>query len=755
MGTFKLLALHVDKDCNLKFLKNLQTDYTYYFVSGYRYNPKTKWLDKDPSRLQLDAEFFMLEDSKSTLLNFSAIVGKNGDGKSSLVDMLLRLLNNFSYYAGYKHHHKSLTAIDGLLCKLYFEKDGSIYSIESAKDCIFIKNGDGARQLSNSNLLNFIYKSKEFEKFDFPMFNSLIYNNSLYGFRESEYDAECRNANKNWLTSLFNKSDKYQVPINLIPYRQDGIIDIGVETSLNHQRMIDFFTHVWVGKKIPDSQYEPYGVAYRLSKDEKLVRKVLTYSNEIRTKTPECPEDLMRFWQEFSNLYVNYEDFYKSCFSASYKSKERGVFYKNTEDILNDTDQFSQHEREIIKKDSVFPLALHKRITLIIAVYELWMSSSLVPKKDGLSLKTVLLSNLDSDRDRCLLYLIYKTINLFDKYPDRYLNCITCWLNDDAEPLRKAFGYIIADIKSQQGSVLTLKLRQALNYINYTDELAFESKISDSIEEYTHFISFADLSNITESCFVKYGGKVSKYKKPRRVAQQKINFLLPPIYETEIIVKSDTSTFKVSRMSSGQRQLLNLVSTLSYHLKNIDDIPVAKGWVNYQYVNVILDEVDLYFHPEYQRKLVKFFIDIFGKQNFKVIKAINFILITHSPFVLSDIPKNQVLFIREGKQDYSMQENTFGANIHTLLKNGFFLEGMPIGDFAKEKINQMLRALNDDKIIDEDTLDVIERDAVLVSEPLLRNQLVSLIAIKRKLLFGNEIKEMRERLNRLEGMRNA
>lgn len=115
--------------------------------------------------------------------------------------------------------------------------------------------------------------------------------------------------------------------------------------------------------------------------------------------------------------------------------------------------------------------------------------------------------------------------------------------------------------------------------------------------------------------------------------------------------------------------------------------------------------------------------------DFKHIKRINIAFVTHSPFILSDIPLCNVLFLKNGKPAYTqMQENTFGANIHGMLKNGFFLPSLPMGEFAHEKINNLFERLNNFK------LDVRNREQeewfysniMRVGEPYLREQLMRL-----------------------------
>ena len=70
-------------------------------------------------------------------------------------------------------------------------------------------------------------------------------------------------------------------------------------------------------------------------------------------------------------------------------------------------------------------------------------------------------------------------------------------------------------------------------------------------------------------------------------------------------------------------------------------------------------------------------------------------IVTHSPFVLSDIPVDNILFLEKNGEKASKENMaSFGANIHTMLVNCFFLKGGAMGEFAKEIINQMVDKLN-------------------------------------------------------------
>lgn len=742
--SFRLLALHIDRDCEPKLLKNLKKDYTYYFISGYKYSSDNGGLELVDTAQKLPEGFFSPgSDIGKPILNFSVIVGKNGDGKSSLIDMVIRVMNNFAYYGGYREFHSPLSPIKGLLCTLFFEHDGEIFGIESRNDHVVLIKG---------NRLNAIpLNKKTVPQAIVPyLFYSIIENYSIYSFRDKDYIGETDLKVPNWLHSILEKNDRYQVPLVICPYRFDGSIDVAIETTLSHQRMMDFFTNVYHGT-LPHADAKPFGVAYRMSHREKLLDFLFNCDSK-GTKAVELVEK-EEYVDRLALLLASYRDFFISCADFSRRDKQIRIYplSRYIKDKLEQSPALSVEDKMLLNSVTYTQL---RRMLMAIRIYELWRESSLIRSMEHLHLHSAQFESAPSEKYRCLLYIIYKTMSLFEKFPKRFENCVQHWIDGSEQELAVAFETLKKEI-SDHRSLLSVKLEQALNYINYSDILPYET-YKNAIGEYEYFIPFEQLRQHVNECYIKCGGnrKRALYK-GKSVPRQKISFLLPPIYETEIYMQPDTGdAFLVSQMSSGQRQLLNLVCSVSYHLKNIDNIPRLNGWVNYSNANVVLDEIDLYFHPEYQRKIVKFLIDIFGKIKYEKIKAINFLISTHSPFVLSDVPKQNVLFLKKGAQDFSMQENTFGANIHTLLKNGFFLDGMPIGDFAKEKINDLFAQLNGSNEIASDKLDEIEREALLVSEPLLRKQLLSLIANRRPLCIDKELEILKKRVAELEGRLN-
>lgn len=108
---------------------------------------------------------------------------------------------------------------------------------------------------------------------------------------------------------------------------------------------------------------------------------------------------------------------------------------------------------------------------------------------------------------------------------------------------------------------------------------------------------------------------------------------------------------------------------------------------------ILLDEIELFLHPQWQKQYINNLLKLFEFNN------VHFIFVTHSPFILSDLPKENIIFLEQYKKDEDKNQKegnckianpdinqTFGANIHTLLSHGFFMENGLMGEFAKSKI---------------------------------------------------------------------
>jgi len=148
---------------------------------------------------------------------------------------------------------------------------------------------------------------------------------------------------------------------------------------------------------------------------------------------------------------------------------------------------------------------------------------------------------------------------------------------------------------------------------------------------------------------------------------------------------------------------------------------------------IALDEPDLSVHPTWQKKYLNEFMTTFIHMN----KKIHIILTSHSPFLLSDIPKQNIIFLDKDENGnckvvdgLKEKKQTFGANIHTLLSDSFFMEDGLMGEFAKGKIDEVIRLLNKEKL-DEKELKYCEQIISIIGEPIVKNQLQRMLDSKR------------------------
>lgn len=200
-------------------------------------------------------------------------------------------------------------------------------------------------------------------------------------------------------------------------------------------------------------------------------------------------------------------------------------------------------------------------------------------------------------------------------------------------------------------------------------------------------------------------------------------------------------------MSSGEENMLRIFSNL-YHIFDWDykiynnethTTDVSKKTIC-DTLLLFMDEADLTFHPEWQRRLVGV-LTAYIPQIYPAscAKDIQLILSTHSPLILGDIPCENITYLyakdiqsQDSKPDPAVPGETFGQNIHTILKENFFLSKGTVGAFAARKINEAAkelvamkgRVLNEQ---DQEKLSALRQTIRLVAPGILRTQLELLI----------------------------
>jgi hypothetical protein len=114
--------------------------------------------------------------------------------------------------------------------------------------------------------------------------------------------------------------------------------------------------------------------------------------------------------------------------------------------------------------------------------------------------------------------------------------------------------------------------------------------------------------------------------------------------------------------------------------------------IAYNQVCIVMEEVELYYHPEYQKSYLNYLLEQISRAGLSRLKSLNLVFVTHSPFILSDITRNDILCLENGVQ-VDLKFQTFGANIHDLLRHPFFMKNGTIGDYAQKVINEIIVAL--------------------------------------------------------------
>lgn len=85
-----------------------------------------------------------------------------------------------------------------------------------------------------------------------------------------------------------------------------------------------------------------------------------------------------------------------------------------------------------------------------------------------------------------------------------------------------------------------------------------------------------------------------------------LSFLPAPVFVGDIVLNRYNDFYTVNTLSSGMIQRLNSVGSFIYHIRNLDNEQKDDLLIDYSNITVIFEEVELYFHPEYQNHIYTF-----------------------------------------------------------------------------------------------------------------------------------------------------
>jgi len=199
-----------------------------------------------------------------------------------------------------------------------------------------------------------------------------------------------------------------------------------------------------------------------------------------------------------------------------------------------------------------------------------------------------------------------------------------------------------------------------------------------------------------------------------------------------------------NHLSDGEKHLLSV-------LLSISKIVYTKNRT--ENILIFLDELENELHPEWQRTIVS---ELINSCNLN--PRIHFIITSHSPFLLSDIPKQNIIFLNKDENGnckvvngLKEKKETFGANIHTLLSDSFFMDNGLMGEFAKGKINEIIKNLKDkDYSPSEKEKKQVYLTIESIGEPFLKQKLSKMYFDKFDTKKQDRIKELEAELKRLK-----
>lgn len=161
-------------------------------------------------------------------------------------------------------------------------------------------------------------------------------------------------------------------------------------------------------------------------------------------------------------------------------------------------------------------------------------------------------------------------------------------------------------------------------------------------------------------------------------------------------------------LSDGAKSILAIAADIAYRMAVLN--PHLLGKVTEETDGIVLiDEIDMHLHPSWQRKVIDSLHKTFPK--------VQFIFTTHSPTVLTNVPKENIRILNNG-EIYTPDVNTKGRDVNSILREIMHTAIRPSD--VTEKLNAFSKAIEDEnldtaqKILDELRVKLGDNDSEVV-----------------------------------------
>ena len=187
---------------------------------------------------------------------------------------------------------------------------------------------------------------------------------------------------------------------------------------------------------------------------------------------------------------------------------------------------------------------------------------------------------------------------------------------------------------------------------------------------------------------------------------------------------SEFLSFSYSGISAGEKKIFDVFTGFFVHINKMSDSEIQGERTNI----ILLDEPDKGLHPEMSRRfiywLTKLFTDIkVGRNKYQ------FILSTHSPFLISDIPNPFVHCLKYENDEVGgvteISDSKYGLlnSIPDILKDTFFMES-PFGEYGNQYFIDLVNEINGSQALyNTDKMKILKQKISAINDPVLRKYL--------------------------------
>lgn len=644
----------------------------------------------------------------SNITNINVLLGKNGCGKTTILDIL-----GMNYEDRCRNSIKRKGVTRSQVFDSYFflyHIEGDYYGIEVMDD---VEPKDKILKLFNNKMINFDFGNREDIFYKIPM-----------GF------------------VFKKKNDRYEVVENFFrEYKKDNklvdLIRVNYISNIYSER-IDI-KHNTIGKDKDNFEDDPYLCKRRYYENPS---KVMQYKFINQLNNDEglhfianaATIEIKPNFDYALNIGMNKEQEQEKEEMEEWIDELESILYIDKSETIHRAANGIYRDEKIKDKSHNKKIFILDTLSSIIINYFIEGVCKLI---DDNNIQKIKLEGIPIDLTNREHIKLLNDLKL-----DQYTQCNTKKLlgtvvnkKNEYENLIKVITYYKEDETLEIYCKLIFISRYLYSRMESSIGLGEDSRYQIAIEEFLQAIyalkeTYFNKDIISISCNLKYDELLVKALK---------------IYDKYVYNQfndiRNRFRIKFKNLSEGQMNFLDIFSKIFDVISKTDKDKLSI---------ILLDEPDRSFHPEWSRRFFDFICREI--QEYKNIN-IQLVVATHSPFIVSDLPKGNIVFLKNENGQCTINhgnefKQTFGANVHTLLTKSFFMDNT-IGEYANRKIKNVIEELSEET--NNMTKEEIKFIISSIGEPIIKRKLEDMYSKRfEQTEINNQIQELSNRVKELE-----